>query len=124
MTNGNGNQDDELELIRQLLIATANRAESTDAKLDRLVESQDRTQRQLDQLAVKQDRTQEQLDQLHVRVEETTANVDKLAADAKEDRVLMMEMLDQLVTVRDENKRVLDYLFGQQRNGNGNEPQV
>ena len=70
MTNGNGNQDDELELIRQLLIATANRAESTDAKLDRLVESQDRTQRQLDQLAVKQDRTQDQLDQLSGKVDQ------------------------------------------------------
>lgn len=81
----------------------------------------------------------ERFNQLTARVEETTTNVDKLAAtvnqlateakedrlridqlfaEAKEDRAIMRKMLAQLVTVGDENKQILEYLFSQQR-GNG-----
>jgi hypothetical protein len=64
------------------------------------------------------------MEQLTGQVQETTANVNRLTAQADADRVVMYEMLDQLVTVRDENKRILEYLFGQQRgNGHGEQPE-
>lgn len=77
MTNGNGNRDDELELIRQLLIATANRAESTDNRLDRLVESQERTQRQLDQLSVNVDQLREDVDIAFQTIQLLSENTDR-----------------------------------------------
>ena len=75
--------------------ASEKRMEATDARLERLAERQDRTQQQLDQLA----------------------------ANADADRTAMFVMLEQMAALQQENKQILEYLFGQQRNGNGGELQ-
>lgn len=106
MTHSNGNRDDELELIRQLLIATANRTESTDAKLERLVERQDRTQRQLDQLSVN-------VDQLREDVEIAFQTIGLMAENADRERAIFQQ----------ETRRIWEYPLGQQQNGNGDRPQ-
>jgi len=46
------NVENELETVKQLLVSTASYAESSNSRLDRLVERQDLTQRQLDGLAL------------------------------------------------------------------------
>jgi len=60
MTNSNGGRldrlENELETVKNIMLTLARRAEGTDQRIDRLVESQDRTQRQLDQLSITVDR--------------------------------------------------------------------
>ena len=58
MTNSNGDRNDDLENVKQILFTVARQYEAserrmsaTDARIDRLVERQDRTQEQLDQLS-------------------------------------------------------------------------
>lgn len=112
MTSGNGDRKSELEIIRQLLIATANRAESTDERLDRLVQSQQITQNQLDRLEQRQDRTQQQIDsntqaiaQLREAQETTDAQVG-----------VLVTAIDTLAVRVD---RIVDYLENQSGNGRG-----
>lgn len=72
MTNSNDRLDqieNDLETVKDILIAVARRAEATDSRLDRLVESQVSTQQQLDQLSGK-------VDQLSGSVEQLTEDVD------------------------------------------------
>jgi hypothetical protein len=111
MTNGNGNRDGELELIRQLLIATANRAEATDERLDRLVESQERTQRQLDQLSGKVGQLTENVDTAFQTIGLMSQNIDRQ----------MVEFRSAILENQEESRRIWQYLMGQQQNGN--EPQ-
>lgn len=122
--NGNGNRDDELELIRQLLIATASRTESTDARLDRLVESQDRTQGQLDQLSVKVDQLSDNVDRLSNNVDQLSNNVDQLREDvdiAFQTIQLLSENTDrEMRQHREETQRIWNYLM--RRDGNGDHP--
>ncbi len=63
MTNSNGGRldrlENELETVKNIMLTLARRAEGTDQRIDRLVESQDRTQRQLDQLSITVDRAVE-----------------------------------------------------------------
>lgn len=138
MTNSNSNRDDELETIRQLLIATANRTESNAESIDRLTnkldQSIDRLTNKLDQSI---DHLTNRLDNLSVKVEQTTSNVDNLTAtvnqlaadavaaraNADADRTAMFVILEQMATLQQENKQVLEYLFGQRRNGSGDQPQ-
>jgi len=60
MTNSNGGWldrlENDLETVKNIMLTLARRAEGTDQRIDRLVESQDRTQRQLDQLSITVDR--------------------------------------------------------------------
>ncbi len=115
MTNSNGNRDNELELIRQLLIATANRAETTDARLDRLAEA---TDARLDRLVESQERTQRQLDQLSVNVDQLREDVDIAFQTIQ----LLSENTDrEMRQHREETQRIWNYLM--RRDGNGNEPQ-
>ncbi|MEA5516571.1 hypothetical protein [Nodularia sp. UHCC 0506] len=44
--------EDELDTVKQLLVATARYAESSDHKINRLIDRQDVTQKQLDGLSV------------------------------------------------------------------------
>ncbi|OUL21477.1 hypothetical protein BV378_26530 [Nostoc sp. RF31YmG] len=46
------NIENDLETVKQLLISTANYAESANKRIDRLIERQDLTQKQLDGLSV------------------------------------------------------------------------
>jgi regulator of replication initiation timing len=58
-------------------------------------------------------------------VKENTAATKDLRAAVETQKVIVDEVIDQLVTVRDENKRILEYLFGQQRgNGHNDQPQT
>ena len=123
MTNSNGNRDEELELIRQLLIATANRSSATDSRLDRLVESQDRTQGQLDQLAVKQDRTQEQLDQLGEKVDRISEDVEIAFQTITALSNNTDSAIASINATLERQDRILDYLMRGDRNGSGESPQ-
>lgn len=109
-SNGNGNRDDELETIRQLLIATANRTESNTQAIEQITPK-------LDQLTVR-------VDGIAVKVDQLTDTVNQLAADAEADRRVMFGMLDAITIISQENRRILDYLFKQQQNGNGDQPQA
>lgn len=115
-SNSNGNRDDELELIRQLLIATASRTEVTDARLNRLVESQERTQRQLDQLSGTVDQISGKVDQLSEDVEIAFQTITALSDNT--DRTLAS--INASIQRQD---RILDYLMRRDRNGDGDQPQ-
>ena len=76
MTNSNGDRNDDLENVKQILFTVARQYEAserrmsaTDSRIDRLVENQDRTQQQLDQLGGK-------VDQLSGKVDQLTEDVD------------------------------------------------
>ncbi len=115
MTNSNGNQDDELETVKQILMTVA-RSEDHEERMsahDQRMEAYDRRMEEMDR------RLTERLDRLTERVDRTTVNVDNLAAmmvrfaeDAAADRATIRGL-------QTENRQILEYLFGQQRNGNG-----
>ncbi len=103
MTNGSSDRiEDDLETVKDILITVARRAEATDQRLDRLTDN---------------------VTQLGVRMDQLGVRMDQLATEAREDRVVMHEVIDQLVSLREENQQILNYLFGQQRNGHGDQPQ-
>ncbi len=106
-SNSNGNRDDELELIRQLLIATASRTEVTDARLNRLVESQERTQRQLDQLSSSVDQLSEDVEIAFQTITALSDNTDRTLAS-----------INASIQRQD---RILDYLMRRDRNANGDQ---
>lgn len=114
MTNGSNNRlnriEDDLETVKDILIAVARRAEATDERLDRLISRQDRTQEQLDQLAVAHDRTQNQLEQLSERFDRFTEYMESSQASIN----ASIERQD----------RIMDYLMRRERDGNGDGPQV
>lgn len=116
MTNSNGNRDDELELIRQLLIMVGNRAESNNQSIDHRQERMDQLTGRVDQLAIAQQNTQVSLDQL-------ATTVNQLATDAEADQAVMMGMLEEMAELRQENRQILNYLIRRERNGNGDEPE-
>ena len=55
--------------------------------------------------------------------EKTDARFNQLVAEADANREITFGMLDQMITLQEEIKRLLDGLFGQQRNGKGDQPQ-
>lgn len=74
MTNSNDWLDrfgDDFEIVKEILVAVARRAEATDERLDRLAQRQERTQVQLDQL---------------------NGSVNQLAVDAGADRSVMFTL--------------------------------
>lgn len=105
--NGNGNRGDELETIKEILLTVARRAEATDARLDRLAESQGRTQEQLDAL-------REDVEIAFQTISLITENSDRE----------MAEFRSAILENQEENRRIWEYLMGQPRNGNGGEPQA
>ena len=64
--------------------------------------------------------TDERLEKLS---EKTDARFHQLATEAEANHRVTFEMLEQLTTLQEESRRLLDYLFGQQRNGNSDQPQ-
>ena len=111
------NQPDRLDRIEALLegfiaASTRDRQENnermkaTDERLEamdnRLMQLSEKTDARFNQLAEQQER---------------------MIAEADANRKVTFEMLSQLTTLQEESKRLLDYLFGQQQNGNGDQPQ-
>ena len=74
----NSHREDDLEIIKQLLISTARRTESTDERLSELVRIQDITQRQLDGLAVKVEILSEKVDNVCEKVDTVVIKLDKV----------------------------------------------
>lgn len=83
--------EDDLETVKDILLAVARRAEATDKRLDELVSRQDRTQQQLDQLLVKHERLTEYMENSQASINASIERQDK----------------------------ILDYLMRRDRDGNG-----
>ena len=106
MTNSNNRLDrieDDLETVKDILIAVARRAEATDSRLDRLVESQDRTQQQLDQLSSRVDQLTEDVEKDFKTFTALSDNTDRTLASIN-------------ASIQRQDK-ILDYLL-RDRNGN------
>lgn len=74
MTNSNSDElSNDLETVKEILLAVAKRAEATDSRLERLasasVKRWSAIDSRIDRLAESQQRTQEQLDQLREDVD-------------------------------------------------------
>ena len=98
MTNSSDRIDrveNDLENVKEILFTVARRYEASEKRMEA-------TDERLLRLAEQQER---------------------IFTDAEADRQVMFVMLEQMVTLQQENKQILEYLFGQQRNGNGGEPQ-
>lgn len=107
MTNSNNRLDrieDDFETVKDILIAVARRAEATDSRLDRLVESQDRTQQQLDQLSSRVDQLTEDVEIAFQTITALSDNTDRTLASIN-------------ASIQRQDK-ILDYLL---RDRNGNE---
>lgn len=100
MINGNNSRLDriesDLETVTSIVVTLARHAEETEERIDRLVESQDRTQRQLDQLSVTTDAAIQRIDQTLSSLAATQLSIS--AALERQDRIL-------------------DYLMRRDRNG-------
>ena len=55
--------------------------------------------------------------------EKTDARFNHLADEAEANRQITFEMLRQMTALQEESNKILQYLFGQQRNGNGDKTQ-
>lgn len=131
MTHSNGNHDDELETIRQLLIATANRTENNSNSINRLTDQVDHFVNRVDQIAVAQQNTEASLNQVAIAQRNTEASLNQLAAlvvqfieNAQADRAVIREIQTEVRGLQTENRKILEYLFGQHPNGNGDQPQA
>ncbi len=109
VSNSNG---DELETVKQLLLAIARRAEATDSRIDRLVENQDRTQRQLDQFSVKVDQLTENVDIAFQTIEALSNNTDRAINGIN-------DTLASVNAAIERQDRILDYLLKRDGNTNG-----
>ena len=99
----------DLETIKEILLATARRAEATDTRLDRLSEKQDRTQEQLDRLREDVDTAFETIKLLS---ENTNRSIVQSQQEMREFRVTMTQL-------QVENRQIWEYLMHQYQNGNG-----
>jgi chromosome segregation ATPase len=81
-----GRVEANLEAATDILVAVARRAESTDARLDRVSQSQDRMQSQLDQLREDVEIAFETIKALSNNTDSTLASIN--AALERQDRVL------------------------------------
>lgn len=95
--------EDEMETIKELLISTARMAERNSESINRLVERMSQATSNVDRLAVAQLNAEERLDQL-------TALMTRFVENAEADRVVIRG-------IQTENQRILQYLFGQQGEG-------
>ncbi len=93
MTNSNGDRNDDLENVKQILFTVARQYEAserrmsaTDARIDRLVERQDRTQEQLDQLSEDVDIAFQTITALSSNTDRTLASIN--ASIQRQDRIL------------------------------------
>lgn len=94
-----------METIKELLISTARMAERNSESINRLVERMSQATSNVDRLAVAQLNAEERLDQL-------TALMTRFVENAEGDRAVMRG-------IQTENQRILQYLFGQQGEGEG-----
>lgn len=88
---------DELETVKQLLLAVASRAEATDARLDRYIEAAEERGRLLD----------ERLDRLSQDVANLSATVRTQSEEAERDRALFQA----------ETRQIWEYLMARYQNG-------
>ncbi|WP_322697890.1 hypothetical protein [Nostoc sp. DedSLP03] len=92
-----------METIKELLISTARMAERNSESINRLVERMSQATSNLDRLAVAQLNAEERLDQL-------TTLMTRFVENAEADRAVVRG-------IQTENQRILQYLFGQQGEG-------
>jgi predicted transcriptional regulator YheO len=102
MTNHNPDRLDRIEVLLERFIETS--VADHQASNERLT------------------RLEHTVQELTQDVKENTAATKDLRAAVETQKVIVDEVIDQLVTVRDENKRILEYLFGQRRD-NGHDDQ-
>jgi ATP phosphoribosyltransferase len=95
--------EDDMETIKELLISTARMAERNSESINRLVEGMSEATSNVDRLAVAQLNAEERLDQL-------TALMTRFVENAEADRAVVRG-------IQTENQRILQYLFGQQGEG-------
>ena len=116
MANGN----DDIATVETILVTVARRAEATSERLAQLVLTQDRTQKQLDQLSVKVDALGDKVDTLTEDVHIAFQTITLMADNNDRDRA---EFRERSLRNSAEILRIWEYLMGQQRNGNGDQPQ-
>lgn len=116
MTNGSSDRLDRIEndlgTVTQIMMTVARQYENAEERMSA-------TDKRIDQLTGRVNQLTIKVEQLTERVDQTTTNVDNLAAlmvqftqNAEADRSAIRGL-------QSENRQILEYLFGQQRNGNG-----
>ena len=65
----------------------------------------------------------DRITRLEQMTEKTDARFNQMIAEADANREVTFMMLEQMTALQEESKQILQYLFGQQQNGNGDQPQ-
>ncbi|HYX16362.1 MAG TPA: hypothetical protein VE944_18730 [Nostoc sp.] len=92
------NVENDLETVKQLLVSTASYAESSDKRIDQLVQRQDLTQKQLDGLAVTVQVMGENIDRFVEKIDRFVEKIDRFVE--KTDR--FVEKTDRFVEKTDD----------------------
>ena len=108
MTQNSDRSSNDLETIKEILLATARRAEATDARLDRLSENQSHAQEQLNQQRESLDRLREDVDIAFETINLVSENNDRQ----------MVEFRTNMLRLQVENQRIWEYLMRQYQSGN------
>ena len=106
MTNSSDRIDRIETLVEQFITASVADRQASNERMTRLEQS----------MAASDER-------MKAMDEKTDARFNQLVAEADANREITFGMLDQMITLQEEIKRLLDGLFGQQRNGKGDQPQ-
>lgn len=109
MTQNSDRSSNDLETIKEILLATARRAEATDARLARLSENQSHAQEQLNQQRESLDRLREDVDIAFETIKLASENSDRE----------MAEFRTTMLRLQLENQRIWEYLMRQYQSGNG-----
>ena len=105
--------ENDLENVKEILFTVARRYEASEKRMEASEKRMEATDERLMRLAETTD----------ARINRLAEQQERISTDAEADRQVMFVMLEQMVTLQQENKQILEYLFGQQRNGNGGGPQ-
>lgn len=99
--------EDDLETVKQTLVAVASLVESNRESLDELTDK-------LDQLTVRVDRVVESQQAAQATVDQLAQLMMQFIQNAEADRVFMREIQTEVRGLQSESQRILEYLFGQQ----------
>lgn len=109
VTQNSDRFSNDLETIKEILLATARRAEATDTRLDCLSENKSHAQEQLNQPRESLDRLREDVDIAFKTIKLASENSDRK----------MAEFRTTMLRLQSENQLIWEYLMRQYQSGNG-----
>lgn len=120
MTNNQADRINQIEtLLAQFIAASASDRAFSNERMTSLEQTMGRQNQASSERITRLEQMSEKTDARFNQLAEQQAS---MLAEADANREITFMMLEQMTAIQEESKRILDYLFGQQRNGKGDQP--